>query len=226
MTDTKHKSRLFGEMTVSEFIEKIASNEPVPGGGSVAAFAGAVAASLTEMVATLTIGKKGYETCEERMKALAGRARRFREKLTEDIQRDADAFDGVMAAFQLPRKTDAESVHRQQAIQNALKTAASVPLDVAKDALDILDGAAAAVSDGNKNAVTDGAVAVMMARTAVLSALYNVKINLQTIKDKSFNATMAAQVEELERKAVEKEREVFLRMDQTLGAENKSQKKV
>jgi formiminotetrahydrofolate cyclodeaminase len=213
MTDTEHKTPSFGEMTVSEFIEKIASNEPVPGGGSVAAFAGAVAAGLGEMVANLTVGKKGYETVEGEMKQLVEKAQPLRRKLTQDIDNDSDAYNRVFSAFKLPKTTEEEKQKRQDAIQAGLKHAASVPMGVAEDALKLLELARTAVETGNRNAVSDAAVGVMMARTAVLSALYNVKINLDAIKDEAFVEVMAKKVRHLEADAVRLEAEMLALVD-------------
>ena len=198
------------DLTIPEFLEKTASNTPVPGGGSVAALSAAVAASLAEMVAHLTIGKKDLEAAEDEMKAIVSMASAYRETLLNDIDRDSDAFNQVMAAFKLPKNTEEEVRQRHLAIQEGLKTAALVPLRVAKDAFKILKMAGTVVIKGNKNAVTDGMVAAMMARTAVLSALYNVKINLASIKDNAFVNEIHQQVRELETETESKEKEVRL----------------
>lgn len=198
------------DLTIPEFLEKTASNTPVPGGGSVAALSAAVAASLAEMVAHLSIGKKGLEAAGDEMKAIISMASAYRETLLHDIDRDSDAFNQVMAAFKLPKNTAEEVKQRHLAIQEGLKTAALVPLRVAKDAFKILEMAGTVVIKGNKNAVTDGVVAAMMARTAVLSALYNVKINLASIKDNAFVNEVSKQVRELETETESKEKEIRL----------------
>lgn len=198
------------DLTIPEFLEKTASNTPVPGGGSVAALSAAVAASLAEMVAHLSIGKKGLEAAGDEMKAIVSMASAYRETLLHDIDRDSDAFNQVMAAFKLPKNTAEEVKQRHLAIQEGLKTAALVPLRVAKDAFKILEMAGTVVIKGNKNAVTDGVVAAMMARTAVLSALYNVKINLASIKDNAFVNEVSKQVRELETEIETKEKEIRL----------------
>jgi methenyltetrahydrofolate cyclohydrolase len=195
-------------MTITEFLEKTAANTPVPGGGSVAALNAAVAASLVEMVANLTIGKKGFEEKKADMQDLASRAAGYRQKLAGDIDRDSDAFDGVMAAFRLPKQTEEEKEKRRRAVQAALETAARVPLEVAEDALKIMELAQKAVAEGNPNAVTDGTVAAMTARTAVLSALYNVKINLTSMTDRSFVEKTSQRVQEIESVVETKEKEI------------------
>jgi formiminotetrahydrofolate cyclodeaminase len=200
---------MLAEMSVKAFLDETASSAPVPGGGSVAALSAGVAAALTEMVANLTIGKKNYEGVEEEMKTIAAYSAKFRSKFVEDIDRDSDAFNEVMASFKLPKATDEEMEARKAAIQEATKKAALVPLEVARDAFGMLESIAAVVEKGNKNAVTDGAVAAMMTRTAVLSALYNVKINLGSIKDQSFVAEVSKEVEALESKVGSMEKEIL-----------------
>jgi len=197
------------DLSIKEFLAKTASGSPVPGGGSIAALSAAIAASLSEMVANLTIGKKGYEATEEKMKDITKDAADYRNKLIKDIDRDSKAYDDVLAAFRLPKGNEQEQHIRKQAIQKALKNASLVPLDVAKDAFKIIELAEEVVKYGNKNAVTDGAVAVMMARTAVLSALYNVKINLSSIKDIDFVEKIRKDVTSLESEIENKERKIL-----------------
>lgn len=203
---------MLADMNVKEFLAETASNAPVPGGGSIAALSGAISAALAEMVSNLTIGKKGYEEAEAEMKEIAEKAAAFREELIADIDRDSNSFNEVMAAFKLPKNTEEEIAARKAAIQEGYKKAALVPLEVAKRAFDMFDMIAMVVEKGNKNAVTDGAVSAMMARTAVLSALYNVKINIGSIKDEAFVKEISAEVERLETKAVELEKEILAKV--------------
>ena len=197
------------DINIKEYLDKAAAGTAVPGGGSVAALNAALAASLAEMVANLTVGKKGYEAVEEEMKALAKEASQLRNSLTAAIDRDADAYSEVMAAYQLPKKTDQEITLRQQKIQQAIKHAALVPLEVARDALAVIKLAGQAIQQGNKNASSDGAVAAMNARTAALAAIYNVKINLNSIKDDSFVKKLSQEVKELENQVVKIENEAL-----------------
>ena len=196
-------------LTIQEFLAKAASNSPVPGGGSVAALSASLAASLTEMVARLTIGKKGYELFEQEMKIIANEAFLLRKKFTQDIDNDANAYNDVMSAYTLPKKTEEETLVRQQTIQDGLKQAALIPLDVAKGAAKLMELTRKAVEKGNKNAITDGAVAAMMAKTAALSALYNVKINLILINDETFVEEISKQVKHLEAEVVNREKEIL-----------------
>ena len=201
------------DLTIKDFLKKTASNSPVPGGGSIAALSGAISASLLEMVANLTIGKKGYEEFEEEMKEISIAVLEYRNKLIADIDKDSNAYDAVIAAYRLPKSNDEERDRRSGAIQEALKNAVLVPLEVAKMGLDIIKLAGNIVRDGNKNAITDGAVAAMMARTALLSAFYNVKINLSSIKDEAFVNEISGQARDMEIKIQKLEQGILAEID-------------
>ncbi len=194
------------DLTVKDFLDKVAGSDPVPGGGSIAALNGAIASALGAMVANLTIGKKNYAEHEERMKEIAALAYERMQQFTADIDRDSDAYDRVFACFKMPKATDEEKAARSAAIQEATKYAAQVPMEVARAALALMDMLADVARNGNKNAVTDACVAMMSARTAVLGAVLNVRINLGSLKDAEFAASMQAEADELERTAIEKEK--------------------
>lgn len=196
-------------MTLEVFCATTASNEPAPGGGSVAALAGALAASLAEMVAQLTVGKKGYEDAADEMNALIPQAAALRAELLDDITRDSTSFNAYMDALALPKNTDEEKDARRQAMQEALKKAAEVPLSVAETAAKIMPMAAVLVKKGNANAVTDGLVSAMMTRTAVLGALLNVKINLGSIKDEAYVAEMKEKIRQIETGIIDAEAAVL-----------------
>lgn len=198
------------DLKITEYLDKAAAGTAVPGGGSVAALNAALAAGLSEMVANLTIGKKGYESSEADMRDILSKATALRTKFTAAIDRDAAAYSTVLAAFKLPKEPDEMKELRSRKIQEAFKQAALVPLEVARDAVKVMDLAGKAIISGNKNTVTDGAVAAMNARTAVLAALYNVKINLTSIKDDEFVKTLTREVNELERQAQDRERDILL----------------
>ena len=189
------------KMTVEDFVKLTASGEPVPGGGSISALAASIAAALSEMVAGLTVGKKKYADVEQEMKDLMPVMDSLYQELLDDVQKDSESFDQYMKALTLPKETEEEKAARQQAMQDGLKAAVMVPLSVANKALTILPYAEAVVTKGNSTAVTDGLVAAMMARTAVLGAVYNVKINLRSIKDQDFVDRIYKEATGLEQKA-------------------------
>lgn len=194
---------------ITAFLEKTASGTPVPGGGSVSALSAALGAGLAEMVANLTIAKKGYEAVEHEMKEIAETLQILREKLVAEVDKDSNAYRDVLATFKLPKDTEQEKEQRAEALQGAMKNAARVPLGVAYDALQVMDLAEKAIRNGNRNAVSDGAVGTMMARTAVLGALYNVKINLASVKDKPFVEEMMQEVNKIESRVHEREAEIL-----------------
>lgn len=195
--------------TVIDFLDTTASKEPVPGGGSIAAHSGAVAAALIEMVANLTIGKKKYVEVEAEMVEVAQKAARARVLLQDAIQKDADSFDQVMEAFRMPKVTDEDKEARKKAIQEATIHAMEVPLEVALTIDSLFPLAKTVVEKGNKNAVTDGAVATMHLRTGILSALYNVKINLSGLEMNPILETTVDTVNTLEKSAINKEAEIL-----------------
>ena len=120
------------------------------------------------------------------MREISAKARKFREKLVKDIDKDAAAYNDVMKAFKMPKNTEKQIDRRNRAIQSGLQNASLVPLSVARDAFSIMDLTAKVIRKGNKNAATDGAVAALTARAAILGALYNVKTNLNFIEDHQF----------------------------------------
>lgn len=204
---------MLSELTIKEFLEKIASDSPAPGGGSVAALSAAVAAGLIEMVANLTIGKEGYESVESEMKAVAQNAIQLRNKLIKAIDDDSDAYRQVFSAFKLPEDTEEDKLYREKMIQSGLKQAALIPMAVAEDAALLIELAGKAVAMGNKFANTDGAVGIMMAKTAVLSAIYNVKVNLVSIKDNVFKERISKRITSLEIKTHHREKELLSAVD-------------
>jgi formiminotetrahydrofolate cyclodeaminase len=193
------------DLTVQQLLERIGSGEPVPGGGSVAALAGSLAASLTQMVARLTIGRGGDAAIEQRMSDLQEQASSLRESLTLSIDRDSEAYAAVLAAFRMAKGTDEERKARAAAVQEAFKEAARVPLSVAEMGTAVMGLAEIAITEGNKNAATDGLVGALMARAAVFGAAANVRINLASIADVAFKDVMAEKVSRLEKEATLRE---------------------
>lgn len=197
------------DLSLVKFAEIVASDLPVPGGGSMAAVCGALGGALAQMVANLTIGKKKYLDVEEEMKEIVKKALFLRTQLLDDIQRDSDSYNMVVSAYKLPKGTHGEKLIRDKAIQDSLKMAASVPLEIAETSTKIMSLTEAVIERGNSNAVTDGLVACMMVRTSVLSALYNVKINLDSIIDLDFVNNMRKRVNEIEVYTIEYERKIL-----------------
>ena len=205
------------DLTVKEFWNKVAGSDPVPGGGSIAALNGAVASALAAMVANLTIGKKGYEEHEELMKHISEVALQVKDTFIGDIDRDSEAYDSVFACFKMPKATDEEKAARSAAIQEATKFAALVPMQVARNACELMEIIADVARLGNQNAITDACVAMMAARSAVLGAFLNVRINLGSLKDKTFVDELKREADHLEQLACMREKELLEVVNQELN---------
>ena len=193
------------DLLLKEFLEKTASNEPVPGGGSSAALNAAMATALTEMVANLTIGRKKYADADERMREIAVVMSAQRSRFLEDIDRDAEAYRQVMEAYRLPKETEKEQQLRDATIQEATKEASLIPMEVAESAFSLLETMRETLQRGNPNAATDGLVGMMNCRTAILSALLNVRVNLGGIRDEKFVEEMTTRCDWLEKRTLEVE---------------------
>ena len=207
---------MLADLTVKDFLDKVACSDPVPGGGSIAALNGALASSLSTMVARLTVGKKGYEVSEEVMQHAQTITLRLLDEFMALIDKDAAAYNEVFACFKLPKTTDEEKAARSAAIQKATKQAALVPLEVARKALDMMSVIADVARLGNRNAVTDACVAMMSARTAVLGALLNVRINLGSLKDRDFVLQLQTEADAIEQTACQREKELLDAVNQDL----------
>jgi glutamate formiminotransferase / formiminotetrahydrofolate cyclodeaminase len=183
------------------FLDALADGTPTPGGGSAAAYSGAAAAGLVEMVARLTIGKKKYAQVEAQMRAVLEEAERLRADLTEAIREDAAAFGAVMAAFRLPKDTPEQLDQRSAAVERSMLAAAQAPLRVAYKAVRILELAEQVVRMGNLNAISDGATAAALAKAALTGSSYNVRINAIELKDKAAAEDLINQITALDRQA-------------------------
>jgi len=182
------KAARLASMTVADFVDELASNSAAPGGGSVAALAGAQAAGLASMVAALTYGKKGYKQHNELMDQAGVKAQALKAELLKALDTDTEAFDAVMACFRMPRKTDEQKAARDAAIMEANKGATLVPLSVLESIPEVLELVAKVVEHGNKNSLSDGGVGGQMARAAAYGAYYNVAINLEGMEDEAWAA--------------------------------------
>ncbi|MCC7164747.1 MAG: cyclodeaminase/cyclohydrolase family protein [Anaerolineae bacterium] len=184
----------FSDLTLTEFTKELASVSAAPGGGSAAALAGALGASLAAMVGRLTIGRKNYTDVSAEFEAIVPRADALKIELLELMQQDADAYAVVMQAYQLAKSTESEQAARTRAIQSALQRAAEIPLRVAQVCAEVLELGAVAGAKGNKNAASDAGVGALMAEAGLQAALLNVEINLGLIHDEEFKACIRVQL--------------------------------
>ena len=182
---------------VTSFLDDLASSLPAPGGGSVASLAGALGAALVSMVCNLTLGKKGYEEVQGDIHDLLAQSESLRQEMTNLLEADVAAYTAYSQTAKMPRDTEEQKAARNAAMQAALKNATMVPIRIAEVAVQIMDLCMPAAVKGNKWAVSDAGVAVLMAEAALRGAALNVLINLGTIKDADFVAVKRAHLDGL-----------------------------
>jgi methenyltetrahydrofolate cyclohydrolase len=194
---------------VTEFLDELASGAPAPGGGSVAALSGALAAALVSMVCNLTVGRKKYADVEPEVRKVLGQAEALRGDLTGFLDEDVAVFTVVAAAMKMPRDTEEQKAARQEALQTALKNATAVPMKVARACAAVIDLCEPMANMGNANAVSDAGVAVLAAEAGLRSAALNVLINLGWIEDPDFVGQMRVMLSDLLAGRPEMKEEVY-----------------
>lgn len=204
------------DTTCEKFLEELASKQPTPGGGAASALCGATAAALTAMLGNLTAGKAGSEANDKMALEIIIAADKLRLEQAQLADDDAAVFNKFMEAYKMPKATDTEKAMRTAAIGQAAIAAAEVPMQIADKSLEVLKLARKLIVFGNPNAISDGTVSALMARAALRSALYNVKINLGLIKDDEYVAAARAKMQQMEAKAMEIEAFVLARTDEVL----------
>jgi len=204
-------------MSLAEFADETASESPAPGGGSISAYVGSLGASLAGMVANLSSHKKGWDDRWEEFSNWAEKAQVYKDELIRLVDLDTTAFNRIMESFGLPKSTPEEKTARDKAIQDATRYAIEVPFKVMQVALNSMEVIKAMVEMGNPNSVTDAGVAALCARTAVLGAFMNVKINASSYKDKDFVTDIIAKGNAIEQKAIALEAEVIELVNGKMG---------
>ena len=205
------------QMTLAQFADTTASEAPAPGGGSIAAYAGALGAALATMVANLSAHKRGWDDRWEEFSAHAEKGLTLQDKLMQLVDRDTAAFDAIMAAYGMPKATEAQQSQRHQAIQDATRNAIDIPMQVAQLAHEGLAMAADMANDGNPNSVTDAGVGAMCLRTAVLGAVLNARINCGDLEDANYVAQIESQCAKLVEGAMRKEAEILATVDRVMA---------
>jgi formiminotetrahydrofolate cyclodeaminase len=186
-------------LSLRELLDRLSSSDPVPGGGSAAALAGAMGASLVSMVAALTAGRAEYAEADDAAREIGEAASSLRDELIELAQRDSDAYQAVVTARRLPRETDELRLARARAMSSAIVQAAEVPLRTARVARQALELAGRIAPIGNRNAVSDAGVAALLSAAAIRGAILNVRINLPYLpEDAPLRAEAGAELSRLE----------------------------
>jgi formiminotetrahydrofolate cyclodeaminase len=188
---------LITQRPLEQFLNDLASGAPTPGGGSAAAIMGAMGAALLSMVCNVTIGKKGHEAVESDIKAVRDETERLRARLTSMVAEDIAAFDGLMAAYRLPKANDEEKSRRAEAIQSNLRAATETPLACARACAEVVILARRAAEKGFAGVISDAGVGVLAANSALRSAALNVYINAPSLKDRAYATAATAEIESL-----------------------------
>ncbi len=205
-------------MRVAEFADELSTDSPAPGGGSVAALMGALSASLSAMVSNLTHGKKKYQEVWEEMDKIGQKAQSLKDRYLELIDKDTEAFNCVMAAFSLPRKTEEDKKIREEAIQNASKKATLIPLTVLKETLKLIEISEIVAEKGNVNSVSDAGVAAITALGAAKSAYLNVIINTASLNDRTFAENTSKEAEEVLKEVEKRANAVFEKVKEKINS--------
>jgi glutamate formiminotransferase/formiminotetrahydrofolate cyclodeaminase len=198
----KEVERSLLDYNLREFANELSVDSPAPGGGSTAALCGALSASLSSMVSNLTVGKKEYENVQKDVKKIAMNAQSLKDEFLRAVDLDTMAFNKLMDAYRLPKKTEQQKQESAQAVEEAVKEATLVPLGVLEKSIEALNLAREISLKGNKNSLSDAGVAGLTAQAAAEGAYYNIKINLPNLKGSEFKSKIKRQAESLKRKAV------------------------
>ena len=216
LIEDKSKKKLV-DLTCKGFCDETASDSPAPGGGSVSAYMGALAASLGTMVANLTGGKAAYDDEWEKYSDIAVKGQALKDELLHLVDEDTNAFNKIMDAFGLPKKTDEEKAARSAAIQEATKFATEVPFKTMQKSFEAFEIVRAMIEFGNPNSVTDGGVGALAARSAVMGAHLNVKINASSLKDEAFKNDILSKAAQIEAAAIKEESELIKMVNEKIG---------
>ncbi|MFN8632773.1 MAG: cyclodeaminase/cyclohydrolase family protein [Chloroflexota bacterium] len=186
--------RSLAGLSVDDFLRRLASGDPTPGGGSASALGGALGAALVSMVCNLTIGRERYADTEAEVTEIREAAQSLLDRLRRGIDEDAEAYDRVIAAYRLPRGTDDDKAARSEAIQEATRLAALAPLGLVEASAEVIGLAERALGKTNPHAVSDLAVAALFGVASLDGAAANVEINLTSLKDEAARDEIAARL--------------------------------
>jgi glutamate formiminotransferase / formiminotetrahydrofolate cyclodeaminase len=216
MLNDKNSNRLVS-MTLTDFANETASESPAPGGGSISAYVGALGISLATMVANLSSHKKGWDERWKEFSDWAEKGEKYKSTLLQLVDADTAAFNKIMEAFALPKATPEEKTARTRAIQGATKYAIEIPFKVMQTACESMEVIKSMVIEGNPNSVTDAGVGALCARSAVIGAYMNVRINATGYDDKIFTTDIIAKGAAIENKTIALEAEIIKLVNEKIG---------
>ena len=206
------------DTTVGEFLQRLSGgSSATPGGGSVAALSGALSAALCAMVGRLTTGRAKYQEIWAEMEQMQNRADKLMVKLLDLVDKDIEAYDGVVIALKMPKQSEEHRSSRQEAIQKATKQAALVPMETLRILAELTGVVETALFKGNPNCLTDAGVAALLIQAAALGAAYNVRVNLSGIDDKDFVRRVKSELEEVLKAILSPVERLNKLVDQRLG---------
>lgn len=200
-----------------DFVELLASKEPVPGGGGAAALVGSIGMALGNMVGNLTIGKKKYKDVEDDIKAVMVKAQKLQKDLLKLVDSDAEVFQGVTAAFKMPKDTEEQKKAREKVLEEALKKACMVPVEIIEKCYEAIKLQLELADKGSSIVISDVGVGALCLKSALLGGRLNVIINLNGIKDESFVREIEQKIEPLIREGVKMADEVYKKVEKRLA---------
>lgn len=207
MTDSG--ATIYPQESLQTYLDDAASGKPAPGGGSVSACVGALGAALVSMVCNLTLGREKFAAVEQQVTELVGKANDVRARLEKLLQDDTVAYNGVIAAYRLPKETDEEKATRHTAVQSGLIVAADVPLNICREAVEVARLSKVAAEIGNPGAVTDAGIGAILAEAAAQGGALNVAINLGSIDDRAYVAAARAEMDTILKETADLRAEVL-----------------
>ena len=209
MKTAQNSAASISESSIDDFLERLASKDPTPGGGSAAAIMGAMGAALVSMVCNVSYGKKGYDSSEPELREVCAQSEALRKRLTGMVAEDVCAFDELMGAYKLPKDTDEQKLRRSQAIQSSLKRATEVPLACARDCAEVIRLSRRVGEHGYLGVISDAGVGVSAAHAAARSAALNVYINAPALKDRAFAERALAELDGIMTSCTAESEEVY-----------------
>jgi len=207
---------LFTEYSCKEFIDALASGAPVPGGGGASALVGALGTALGSMVGNLTLGKKKYEAVQDDIKAILEKAKSLQQELLSLVEKDAEVFEPLSKAYGLPKNTEEEKQKKEEILEEALRLACSVPVEIMEKAMEAIALHEELVHKGSKIAISDVGVGVLFCKSALMGASLNVFINTKLMKDRQYADEINAKADEMLKAGMKRADAVYMEVENSL----------
>jgi formiminotetrahydrofolate cyclodeaminase len=204
------------EYSCKEFTDALASGAPVPGGGGASALVGALGTALGSMVGNLTLGKKKYESVQDDIKAILEKAQLLKEQLLSLVDKDAEVFEPLSKAYGLPKNTEEEKRKRDEIMENALRMACSVPVEIMEKAMEAIALHEELATKGSRIAISDVGVGVLLCKSALMGASLNVFINTKLMKDRQYADEINSRVDEMLKSGIKRADAVYMEVESGL----------